>query len=121
MGASLYRGLHIFFAAGASLLFLPTILLAWDMNSTLWQISIAAFMANVAGVITLSLLDALFQASKTFAPATMLTFASLSFGVAVGLNLGGVLVDFWYLAAIPAGLALLAGIISGSTSNSSSH
>ena len=121
MGASLYRGLHVFFAAGAAIFFLPTILLAWDLDSALWQISIAALMANVIGVITLSVLDVLFQASKNFAPATMLTFASLSLGAAVGLYLGGVVVDFWYLVAIPAGLALLSGIISGSTNNSASH
>ena len=121
MGSNLYRGLYIFFAVGAAISFLPSILLAWDMNSLAWQISIGAMITNAGMVIGLALLDGLYQASKSFPPATMLTFASLSVGAAVGLVLGGIAVDYWYLIAAPAVLAILSGIISGSKKDAGIH
>lgn len=121
MGWAFYRGLYMFFAVGAAISFLPTILLAWDMNSLAWQISIGAMITNAGMVIGLALLDGLYQASKNFPPATMLTFASLALGAAAGLILGGIATDYWYLIAAPAFLAILSGIISGSAKKAITH
>lgn len=121
MGSNFYRGLYMFFGMGAIISFLPTILLAWDMESILWQVSIASLLTNAGLVALLALLDGLYQASKNYAPATMLTFAGLSTGATVGLFLGGVVADFWYLVAVPTALTVLSGIISGSAKKTSSH
>ena len=121
MGSNFYRGLYMFFCMGAIISFLPTILLAWDMESILWQISIASFLANAGTVILLAILDGLYQSSKNFAPATILTFSGLATGSAIGLFIGGVFVDFWYFAAVPAALAILSGIISGSGEKTAAH
>lgn len=67
------------------------------------------------------LFDGLYQASKNYAPATMLTFAGLATGATVGLFLGVVVADFWCLVAVPAALAVLSGVISGSTQKISNH
>lgn len=104
----------MFFGIGGALSFVPTILLAYDMTSIAWQIAVISMLTNVGLVISLSALDALYRASKTSAPATMLTFASLAVGAALGLMPGGSIGQFWYFIAAPALVAVLAGVMAGS-------
>lgn len=65
MGSNLYRGLYMFFGMGAIISFLPTILLAWDMESILWQVSIASLLTNAGLVVLLAFLMVYTRQVKT--------------------------------------------------------
>ena len=121
MGSAFYKGLYVFFAAGTAISFLPTILLAWDMSSLYWQISIGAMVTNAGIVILLALLDALYQASKNFGPATMLTFSGLTIGLFAGLVFGDVLGELWYYLLVPGVLLLVSSIMAGMGKSPSAH
>lgn len=121
MGSTLYRGLYMFFAVGAAISFLPTILLAFDMDSLAWQISIGAMLTNAGIVIVLALFDGLYQASKNYGPATMLTFAGLTVGLFAGLLFGNVLAESWYYLLAPGIPLIIASVMSGINKQPASH
>lgn len=121
MGLSFYKGLYVFFATGGVISFAPTILLAGDRDSLFWQISIGSFLTNAALVVLLASLEGLYRASKTSAPATLLAFTGLAVGATAGLLAGGALTDFWYLIAVPAFLASIAGVMAGTGKRTHTH
>jgi hypothetical protein len=121
MGSAFYRGLYMFFAVGAAISFLPTILLAWDMDSLAWQISIGAMLTNAGIVILLALLEGLYQSSKNYGPATMLTFFGLTAGLFAGLFFADAINELWYYLLIPGIPLLISSVMSGLQKEQASH
>ena len=121
MNSALYKGLYMFFAAGAAISFLPTILLAGDMSSILWQLSMGSVLANVGMVIMLTLLEVLYQASSNFAPATLLTFSAPTLGLFAGLMFGDALDEFWPYLLAPGSLLVISFLMAGFRKQPSTH